>query len=506
MGKYTFLAILLFTGAAHAAPSSQREITGAVIRNGSGKVMMNTSGSATIPNGTYTVVGKDTTDVLTNKTVERGLFSGGVFTASTLVGASGSLAGPLVSGAIITTSTLGTPVINTPLVSGGVQTSTTLLSPSSTTPLVSGGVFTAATFAGNITTPLTASRALVLDGSSRITAATTTATELGYVNGVTSAIQTQINSVSFAASNSYKLSNCSLAASVAASALTVALKDASGSDPSAGSPCTVGFRNATATTGTYADVSATAATSVVVSNGSSLGCIASTACTLHIYAINNAGTLVLGVVSYALFDEGTVQTSTTEGGAGGADTGGTLYATTGVASKAVRLLGRVTIAPAASFAWTNAATEISNVPFRDSRDTNWVSWTPTGSWSLNVTYSGRWRRVGDTAEYEVLVSLTGATTTASLTITLPSGHVIDTTKITSTNGNGALPGGGSILDSGSAAYFAQVGYSTTTAVAIWAQNAGGTYLGITDVTQAVPMTFANGDFVKVNFKVPIVGW
>ncbi len=41
---------------------------------------------------------------------------------------------------------------------------------------------------------LTASRALVSDGSGIIVAATTTSTEIGYVNGVTSAIQTQLDS------------------------------------------------------------------------------------------------------------------------------------------------------------------------------------------------------------------------------------------------------------------------------------------------------------------------
>lgn len=40
---------------------------------------------------------------------------------------------------------------------------------------------------------LTASRATVTDGSGFVSAATTTATEIGYVNGVTSAIQTQID-------------------------------------------------------------------------------------------------------------------------------------------------------------------------------------------------------------------------------------------------------------------------------------------------------------------------
>ena len=41
---------------------------------------------------------------------------------------------------------------------------------------------------------LTVSRALVSDGSGFVSAATTTATEIGYVNGVTSSIQTQLNS------------------------------------------------------------------------------------------------------------------------------------------------------------------------------------------------------------------------------------------------------------------------------------------------------------------------
>jgi len=44
------------------------------------------------------------------------------------------------------------------------------------------------------TTDLTASRALVSNSSGKVAVATTTSTELGYVNGVTSAIQTQIDS------------------------------------------------------------------------------------------------------------------------------------------------------------------------------------------------------------------------------------------------------------------------------------------------------------------------
>lgn len=51
----------------------------------------------------------------------------------------------------------------------------------------------AAGIAVNKLAALTASRAVVTDGSGFLAAATTTATEIGYVNGVTSAIQTQLN-------------------------------------------------------------------------------------------------------------------------------------------------------------------------------------------------------------------------------------------------------------------------------------------------------------------------
>ncbi len=50
------------------------------------------------------------------------------------------------------------------------------------------------TFTGTIGTPLTVSKALTTDGSGNLAASGTSSTELGYVTGVTSAIQTQLNS------------------------------------------------------------------------------------------------------------------------------------------------------------------------------------------------------------------------------------------------------------------------------------------------------------------------
>ncbi len=64
-----------------------------------------------------------------------------------------------------------------------------------------------ATISGAATTidteDLTASRAVVSDGSGKVAVSDVTSTELGYLDGVSSAVQTQINSVSSTASSAY---------------------------------------------------------------------------------------------------------------------------------------------------------------------------------------------------------------------------------------------------------------------------------------------------------------
>lgn len=59
------------------------------------------------------------------------------------------------------------------------------------------------TFTGTIGTPLTASRSLLTDGSGNLSASSVTSTELGYLSGVTSAIQTQFGTKAPAASPTF---------------------------------------------------------------------------------------------------------------------------------------------------------------------------------------------------------------------------------------------------------------------------------------------------------------
>lgn len=134
--------------------------------------------------------------------------------------------------------------------------------------------------------------------------------------------------------------------------------------------------------------------------------------------------------------------------------------------------------------------------------TDWKSYTPTGSWVSNTTYSGYWRRVGDSIHVIARVLLSGAPTAATLTIGLPSGVTIDTTKLPSTSTNSGAFGAARIYDSGTGQYTGTVLYQNTTTVTVSFTGSGS--LGW--VTNSAPMTFANGDEVDAEFIVPVLGW
>lgn len=132
---------------------------------------------------------------------------------------------------------------------------------------------------------------------------------------------------------------------------------------------------------------------------------------------------------------------------------------------------------------------------------DWTAFTPTGSFTTNSTYTGFYRRVGDEMEVVAKVAFSGAPNSVSCYINLPSGYTLDTSKIVdsgnfNTNvGMGALFGGTYNLE--------VLSYtSTQVAVAYQSTNAG----LMTQVTQSLPISLANGNAITVWFKVPIVGW
>lgn len=143
--------------------------------------------------------------------------------------------------------------------------------------------------------------------------------------------------------------NLGIACSVGSSALTISLKGADGNDPSATNPVYIPFRNVTPATGTPSVVAVTAATSIVISSGSTLGApTGSVPFKIWLVAFNDASTVRLGVILATTLASGVltiyplsalgIASSTAEGGAGAADTAQTFYTGTAVTSKAYVVL------------------------------------------------------------------------------------------------------------------------------------------------------------------------
>jgi len=134
--------------------------------------------------------------------------------------------------------------------------------------------------------------------------------------------------------------------------------------------------------------------------------------------------------------------------------------------------------------------------------TDWTTYTPLGSWTTNSTYTGRWRRVGDSMEGLVSISTSGAPTATGLTVDIPVGYTIDTAKHALTGS--AATGFGQAIDSGTVGYNLQNTYSDSNSVILLYQSA------ITgqqsQVNATAPFTFGSGDIVNLTYRVPITGW
>lgn len=148
----------------------------------------------------------------------------------------------------------------------------------------------------------------------------------------------------------FGISNYSLSVSAAASALTIALKSYAGTNPSSTDSVKIPFRSSTATTGAYVFRTVTGALSTVISSGSTAGFVASQTQDLHIYALDNAGTVELAW-SGTRFDENVLQSTTAEGGAGAADSKTVLYSTTARSNVPIKYLGKATFSLATPGTW-----------------------------------------------------------------------------------------------------------------------------------------------------------
>lgn len=144
--------------------------------------------------------------------------------------------------------------------------------------------------------------------------------------------------------------NGTLVESHAANAVTIAVKTLAGADPSATDPVYFMFRSATAGSGVYVVRTVTAALSLTISAGSTLGFTSGLPGRIWVTAFDDAGTVRLGVINclsgttiYPLAAAGIASTSA-DNGSGGALAAQTYWTATGHAltSKSHVLLGYMT--------------------------------------------------------------------------------------------------------------------------------------------------------------------
>lgn len=136
---------------------------------------------------------------------------------------------------------------------------------------------------------------------------------------------------------------------------------------------------------------------------------------------------------------------------------------------------------------------------------DWVSFTPTGNFT-NTTYTGKYKRVGDTAQFKIRATLTGTpgSVTAFVVSFAGSGLIADTSKLVGTNQFFSNIHGGGTANGAGVSRKLHLTYDTTTSVAVFYQfNTSG---AIQAVTQALPFAWASGDYFEFDFEAPISQW
>jgi len=335
---------------------------------------------------------------------------------------------------------------------------------------------------------LAANRALISDGSGDITVSTVTATELGYVSGVTSAIQTQLNAKQATGNYITDLTGEVTASGPGSVAATV-------TNSAVIAKVLTGYASAPGTI----SASDSILSAIQKLNGNLYQRSVATKTTTFTFAATDY---------FVLCDT-----------SGGAYTG-TLPTVTGNSGLTYRVKKTTADFSALTISGTGLSTTLNtlgeevelycdgtnwNVLSRVN-NTNWTSFT--ASWTAvsvnpaigNGTLTANYRRRGDTAEIEYQITAGSTTTfgTGDWIFGVPSGLTINTTKLQQSSSTNTIIGFGGTVQG---AYHSTVAiYDTTTQFRAAADNQAGR------VTASSPEAWANGQTLMVTAIVPITGW
>ena len=180
-----------------------------------------------------------------------------------------------------------------------------------------------------------ATKKIAFEADTNITTATTVTATAQNRNGTMALVEGQIQPIT---------------ATVGSSAMTITLN-----------PTSLAFRSSTLGSGTVNVRAVNAAITTVISSGSTGGTTSANLSRLAILAIDNAGTVELAWCNTSgsvLLDEGTLISTTAEGGAGAADSASVIYSTTARSNVPFRIVGYVESTQATAGTWATAPSTI----------------------------------------------------------------------------------------------------------------------------------------------------
>lgn len=160
----------------------------------------------------------------------------------------------------------------------------------------------------------------------------------------------------------YTANNYSIAASVAAGALTISLKDKAGSDPSGSSKVQISFRSATQSSGVYNLREVSSALSLTVPSGATLGHSDGDYRAIYVYALDNSGTVELAVSSSPSTRTVDLITGTTALSTG-SDSETVMYSTTARTNVPIRLLAKLEGSQTTAGTWASLPAVIASTNF-----------------------------------------------------------------------------------------------------------------------------------------------
>lgn len=355
---------------------------------------------------------------------------------------------------------------------------------------------------------ITANRAIISNASGYLTNSSVTNTELGYVSGVTSPIQTQFNDVVQRINHKGWIENIAITNTTTThSNDTIKITSANGSPLSSSN---VGYVWIPSSNGIITRLSATSDVSFVLTGahwGADLGDDVLNL-PLYVYAINDSGTLKWGVNATGFLRK--VATASTS--ASIVDQINEMYVntTTTVGSPCLQI-GEFyadfdDTGGAAENLWQIRDKVRTGLP--DGHTSEYAFCKPTGTWTTNTQYAMRFRRNGSRMEGSLRVIVTGAPTASSLIISLPMRMEINGSNYAHTDAiENIYAGQVRVTDVGTVDVPGVLRVASTTTIRpMLHRTSTGTWGQEDAVSHVQPMTWASGDYLYATFSVEIVGW